>query len=97
VSRSQSPRGGDHGSTVRLLIGAALTVAAITAALIGFIRLVTILERGGYGTSAMQTALVVLGMAGALLAAGIATLIWDIAKRYESPREPQVGDRNPPR
>jgi hypothetical protein len=96
VSRSQSPRG-DHGSTVRLLIGAALTVAAVTAALIGFIRLVTVLERGGYGTSAMQTALVVLGIAGALLAAGIATLIWDIAKRYESPREPQVGDRNPPR
>ena len=30
-------------------------------------------------------------------AAGIATLIWDIAKRYESPSEPKIGDRQPPR
>lgn len=87
----------DHGSTVRLLIGAGLTVTAITTAAIGFVRLVTVLEGGGYGTSAMRTALVILGVAGACLAGGIATLIWDIAKRYESPSEPQVGHRHPPR
>jgi hypothetical protein len=53
-----------------------------------------VLEGGGYGTTAMRTSLVILGFAGALLAAGIATLIWEIAKRYESPGEPQVGDRD---
>jgi hypothetical protein len=42
-----------------------------------------VLERGGYGTPAVRDALIVLGVAGALLAAGIATVIWDISKRYE--------------
>ena len=86
-----------RGSTVRLLIGATLTIAAVSTALIGFVRLITVLESGGYGTTAMRTALVVLGLAGALLASGIATLIWEIAKRYESPGEPQVRDRDSPR
>ena len=85
------------GSTLRLLIGATLTFVAILTALIGFLRLVSVLEGGGYGTTAMRMALVILGTAGALLAAGIATLIWDIAKRYESPGEPQVRNRKPSR
>lgn len=78
----------DQGSTLRLLIGATLTLTAIILALVGFVRLIAVLEGGGYGTPAMRAALVVLGTSGALLAAGIATLIWEIAKRYESPREP---------
>jgi hypothetical protein len=86
-----------HGSSIRLLVGAALTVAAVMLALVGFLRLVSVLEGGGYGTTRMQLALVILGAAGALLAGGIATLIWDIAKRYESPGEPQVRDRHLPR
>jgi uncharacterized membrane protein YuzA (DUF378 family) len=86
-----------QGSTLRLLIGATLIIAAISGALIGFVRLIAVLEGGGYGTSAMRTALFILGTAGAMLAAGVATLIWDIAKRFESPSEPQVGDRNSPR
>jgi hypothetical protein len=86
----------NHGSTVRLLIGSALTMAAITTAVIGFLRLIAVLESGGYGTASMRNALIVLGFAGAMLAGGIATVIWDIAKRYESPSEPQVGDRNSP-
>ena len=84
------------GSTVRLLIGATLTISAILTALMGFIRLISVLEGGGYGTTAMTTALVVLGLAGAMLAGGIATLIWDIAKRYESPSEPKFRDLDPP-
>jgi hypothetical protein len=95
VTPSRSRR--DHGSTVRLLIGATLTVSAIAMVLLGFVRLITVLEAGGYGTPAMRSALIVLGFAGALLAGGIATLIWDIAKRYESPSEPQVGNRDTPR
>lgn len=90
------PTGRGQGSTPRLLIGATLTVTAIVLTLVGFVRLITVLEGGGYGTTSMRTALGVLGLAGALLAGGIATLIWEIAKRYESPREPQVGDRNRP-
>lgn len=92
----RSPSGGT-GSTLRLLTGATLLVVAVSLGLIGFLRLITVLESGGYGTSAMRAALAILAAAGALLAGGIATLIWDIAKRYESPNEPEVGDRNRPR
>lgn len=86
--------GTGHGSTLRLLIGATLIIAAVSTALLGFVRLISVLEGGGYGTPAMRTTLFVLGAAGAMLAAGVATLIWDLAKRYESPGEPQIRDRN---
>lgn len=89
--------GADRGSSLRLLIGATLTITAVGLTLVGFVRLVTTLESGGYGTPPMRYALFILGTAGALLAGGIATLIWDISKRYESPGEPEVGERHPPR
>lgn len=79
---------------MRILIGATLTFTAIGLAMAGFVRLVNVLEGGGYGTTRMRTSLFILGLAGALLAGGIATLIWEIAKRYESPGEPQVRDRD---
>jgi hypothetical protein len=64
---------------------------------VGFVRLITVLESGGYGTTPMLYALVVLGFAGACLAGGVATLIWEMAKRFESPSQPKVGERQPPR
>jgi hypothetical protein len=66
-----------------LLAGVVLVIVALTFAAFGFARLLTLLDSGGYGTPPMRVALGLLGMAGACLAAGIATLIWDIAKRYE--------------
>ena len=66
-------------------------------AVIGFVRLITVLEGGGYGTPPMRQALLILGTAGAFLASGIATLIWDIAKRYESPGQPEIRYRNTPK
>ena len=78
-----SPPASGEGSTIRLLIGVVLVVAALVSTLIGFVRLIRLLEHGGYGTPAMRSAFVVLGGAGALLAAGIATVIWEISKRYE--------------
>jgi hypothetical protein len=77
-----SPAG--KGSSPRLLIGSILIVVALTTAVLGFVRLITVLEGGGYGTSAVRYALVILGFAGACFAAGIATVIWEIAKRYEN-------------
>jgi len=52
-------------------------------AILGFARLVDVLDHGGYGTPPMRNALLILGGAGAGLASGLATLIWDIAKRFE--------------
>lgn len=58
-------------------------MVAMATAVIGFARLFTLLEAGGYGTSGVRRALFILGFSGALFAAGIATLIWEISKRYE--------------
>jgi hypothetical protein len=73
----------DTGSTLRLLTGVVLIIVAVAIAVLGFARLINVLDRGGYGTSAMRIALIALGIAGAFLAAGIATIIWDLSKRYE--------------
>jgi hypothetical protein len=72
-----------RGSSVRFVIGVLLCVSAVVAIVYGFFRLAGVLESGGYGTSAQRDALIVLGGAGALLATGIATIIWDVSKRYE--------------
>lgn len=72
-----------RGSFLRLLVGFVLLVVALAVAVIGFTTLVRVLDRGGYGTHAMRNALVILGLSGACLAGAIATLIWDVAKRYE--------------
>ncbi len=71
------------GSTLRVLAGVTLLVVGLAGATIGFVRLTTVLDSGGYGTPPMRYALFGLGAAGASLGAGIATLIWDIAKRFE--------------
>jgi hypothetical protein len=71
------------GSFLRLLAGSVLLLVAVTIAIVGFARLVNVLDSGGYGTSDMRFALAVLGFSGACFAVAIATLIWDVAKRYE--------------
>ena len=73
-----------RGSETRLIIGAVLCIASVATAVLGFVTLIRTLEGGGYGTPAMRKALFILGTAGAGIAAGVATLIWDIAKRYEN-------------
>ena len=67
---------------MRFLAGLLLIIVAITMTVYGFFNLAGVLEQGGYGTPAMRAALGLLGLAGALLAAGIATIIWDLSKRY---------------
>ena len=79
---SQQPEG--EASSVRLIIGSVLAVGSVLTAVFGFVTLIRTLEGGGYGTPAMRQALFILGAAGAGLGAGIATIIWDISKRYEN-------------
>jgi hypothetical protein len=78
-----SPPGRGGGSPLRWLVGIVLFLAALVIAAFGFQQLITVLESGGYGTTPMIQALVVLGTAGACLACAIALLIWEVAKRYE--------------
>jgi hypothetical protein len=74
-----------RGSPLRFTIGLLLCLIALVLTAYGFFRLAGVLERGGYGTPAVRDALIVLGGGGALLSAGIATIIWDLSKRYENP------------
>ena len=78
------PSASGGGSTLRLIAAVVLIIVAVTTAALGFVRLISVLDGGGYGTSAMRLALMVLGAAGAFLAGGVATLIWEISKRYEA-------------
>ena len=78
-SASASPT----GSGYRIAVGILLFVGSIVLAMLGFAELIHVLEGGGYGTPDMRNALLILGSAGAGLAGGIATLIWDVAKRFE--------------
>ena len=48
----------------------------------GFIQMVQALNRGGYGTSSVTAALLVLGLGGAFLGFGIALMIWELSVRH---------------
>ena len=80
---ANSGASGGRGSSLRLLTGMVLFVVALAIAAFGFATLVRVLDSGGYGTPAMRQALLLMGIAGAFLAGAIATIIWDISKRYE--------------
>lgn len=88
MTAAPSPLPRRRGSIARFATGIALCVGALAITVYGFFRLAGVLEQGGYGTPAVRNALAVLGLAGALLAAGIATIIWDVSKRYEDPTRP---------
>jgi hypothetical protein len=83
MSHSPAASQGRSGSVLRLVTGGLLVIVALAVAAFGFTSLVGVLDGGGYGTTAMRNALTMLGVAGACLAGGIATVIWDVAKRYE--------------
>ena len=48
----------------------------------GFVLMVRGLERGGYGTSAMNAAYISLGAGGGFLGFGVALLIWEMSVRH---------------
>jgi len=77
-----APRPPRRGSMLRLVTGVVLCVAALVITVAGFLRLARVLEAGGYGTPAVRDALMILGLAGACISAGIALLIWDLSQRY---------------
>ncbi|MGQ0736422.1 MAG: hypothetical protein ACT4QD_22555 [Acidobacteriota bacterium] len=83
--RPGAPPSAREGSSLRVVTGVALLVSALGVAVYGFTTLFGVLDAGGYGTPAMTMALLILGLGGAFFAGGTATLIWEIAKRYERP------------
>jgi hypothetical protein len=70
-----------RGSPARCVTALVSLVAALVALPAGGVQMVRALERGGYGTSAVDYAVVWLGIGGGLLGLGIALLIWEISVR----------------
>ena len=75
-----------RGSALRVVISVVLVVASFAVAVFGGLRLADVLDHGGYGTPAVTNALLILVLAGGMLATGVALFIWDMSLRHEEPR-----------
>jgi hypothetical protein len=73
--------GRERGSPIRSVVGLVSLVGALVALPAGGLQMVRTLERGGYGTSSIDSAVALLGLGGGLLGLGIALLIWEISVR----------------
>ena len=71
-----------NGSPIRYVSAITLLVVALVTLLSGGFMMVGALERGGYGTSSITRALMVLGAGGGFLAIGISLLIWELSIRH---------------
>jgi len=72
----------ERGSSIRYVIGMVSLISSLIALPAGGLQMVRALERGGYGTDAVDHALIVLAAGGGLLGLGIALLIWEISVRH---------------
>lgn len=72
----------NRGSPIRYLSGIVLLVVALVTLLSGGFMMVGALERGGYGTSTVDRALMVMSAGGGCLAIGISLLIWEFSIRH---------------
>jgi len=73
---------GQRGSSIRYVIGMVSLIGALVALPAGGIQMVRTLERGGYGTSGIDVALMWLGCGGALLGIGVSLMIWELSVRH---------------
>ncbi len=71
------------GSPIRYIAAIVSLISAMVVLPAGGLQMVRTLERGGYGTSAIDHALAILGAGGGLLALGIALLIWELSIRHD--------------
>ena len=74
--------GPQRGSPVRYVTGMICLLLAMVTLPIAFIQMVQALNRGGYGTSSVTAALLLLGLGGAFLGFGIALMIWELSVRH---------------
>jgi hypothetical protein len=74
--------GPQHGSPIRYVAAMVSLFGAMVAIPGGAIQMIRTLERGGYGTTSIDIALIWLGVGGALLGMGISLLIWELSVRH---------------
>ncbi len=74
--------GPQDGSPIRYVAAMVSLLGAMVALPAGAIQMVRSLERGGYGTTSIDFALIWLGAGGGLLGIGISLLIWELSVRH---------------
>jgi hypothetical protein len=74
--------GPQRGSPVRWVVGMVSLLGALVALPAGGVQMVRALERGGYGTGAVDVALLWLAVGGGLLGIGISLIIWELSVRH---------------
>jgi hypothetical protein len=81
---SQTPRTTEpqRGSPIRYVIAMVSLIGALVSLPAGGLQMVRTLERGGYGTSGIDVALMWLGAGGALLGLGVSLMIWELSVRH---------------
>ena len=82
MTASTKRQGPKPGSPVRYVIAMTSLLGALVTLPAGGIHMVRSLERGGYGTSSIDVALLWLGAGGALLGFGVSLLIWELSVRH---------------
>lgn len=74
--------GPQRGSPIRYIIAMVSLLGALVTLPAGGLQMVRTLERGGYGTSGIDVALIWLGVGGGLLGVGVSLLIWELSVRH---------------
>ena len=72
----------ERGSPIRYVTAMVSLFGAMVALPAGAIQMVSTLERGGYGTTSINFALLWLGVGGGLLGIGVSLLIWELSVRH---------------
>ena len=80
--RRSAKREGGQGSPIRYVAAMVSLFGAMVALPAGAIQMVGTLERGGYGTTSINFALLWLGVGGGLLGVGVSLLIWELSVRH---------------
>lgn len=74
--------GPQRGSPIRYIIAMVSLLGALVTLPAGGLQMVRTLERGGYGTSGIDVALIWLGVGGGLLGLGVSLMIWELSVRH---------------
>ena len=69
-------------SPARYVAAGVCLISAMVCLPAGFIQMVLVLQRGGYGTSSITYAIAWLAVGGGLLGLGMALMLWELSVRH---------------
>ena len=69
-------------SSIRYVTAGVCLIGAMVCLPAGFIQMVLVLQRGGYGSHSLGYAIAWLALGGGLLGLGMALMIWELSVRH---------------